>query len=73
MEGWLISLVGMAVGLVVGITVALLQQRFGFVKMPGSFIVDAYPVVLKVFDVLLTVLGVAAIGLTISLLSAKRS
>ena len=70
-EGWLISLLGMAVGLVAGVSLALLQQHFGLVKMPGNFLVEAYPVVLKVQDVLFTVLGVAAIGLVISLISAK--
>lgn len=71
-EGWLISLLGMIVGLVAGIALALLQQHFGLVKMPGSFLVDAYPVILKIQDVLFTVLGVAAIGLIISLLSTAR-
>lgn len=71
-EGWLISLAGMAVGMVAGIVLALLQQHFGLVKMPGNFLVNAYPVVLKFTDIVLTVLGVAAIGLTISLLSTRR-
>ena len=71
-EGWLVSLLGMAVGLIAGIGLALLQQRFGFVKMPGNFMVEAYPVVLQIPDILFTVLGVAAIGLTVSLLSANH-
>ena len=72
LEGWLVSLLGMAVGLVFGVVLALLQQRFGFVKMPGSFIVDAYPVVLKWGDVLLTAASVALIGLLVALAPAKR-
>ena len=70
-EGWLISMLGMAVGVVAGIVLALLQQHFGLVKMPGNFLVDAYPVVLKIQDVFFTVLGVAAIGFAISLLSTS--
>lgn len=35
-EGWFISLAGLVVGLVVGIGFALLQQHFGFIKMPGD-------------------------------------
>ena len=74
LEGWLVSLLGMAVGLVFGVALAWLQQRFGFVKMPGSFIVDAYPVVLKWGDVLLTAVSVAVIGLLVALApSARRS
>lgn len=72
LEGWLISLAGMAVGLVAGIALALLQQHFGWVKMPGNFLVDSYPVVLKLQDVFFTVVGVAAIGLGIALLSSRR-
>ena len=72
LEGWLVSLLGMAVGLVLGVALAWLQQRFGFVKMPGSFIVDAYPVVLKWGDVLLTAVSVSIIGLLVALAPAKR-
>ena len=69
LEGWLISLLGLAIGVVAGLTLALAQQHFGMVKMPGSFLVDAYPVVVKPLDVLLTVGAVALIGLLISLLA----
>ena len=71
-EGWLVSLSGLLAGLVIGIALALLQQRFGIVKMPGGFLLQAYPVVLQAGDVLWTALGVAAIGLLISLLAAPR-
>ena len=67
LEGWLISLLGMAVGVVLGVGLALLQQHFGLVKMPGNFVVDAYPVVLKFTDVLLSATGVALIGLLVAL------
>ena len=68
LEGWMISLVGMAAGLVIGIGFSLLQQHFGFIKMPGHFLVQAYPVILSVWDILLTVAGVAIIGYLIALL-----
>ncbi len=67
LEGWLISLLGMAVGVVLGVGLALLQQHFGLVKMPGNFVVDAYPVVLRLSDVLLSAGGVALIGLAVAL------
>ena len=73
LEGWMVSLLGMAVGLVFGVVLAWLQQRFGFVKMPGSFIVDAYPVVLKWGDVLLTAASVALIGLLVALAPVKTN
>ena len=61
-EGWLISLFGIAAGAILGITITLLQKYFGIVSMPGSFIVDSYPVVLKLSDIMLSVIGVALIG-----------
>mgnify|MGYP003291530594 CR=1 FL=1 len=68
LEGWMISLTGLAAGLVLGTGFALLQQQFGFIKMPGHFIVQAYPVILSWTDIILTIVGVATIGYLIALL-----
>lgn len=73
LEGWLISLLGLAAGLVVGIGFSLAQQHFGFIKMPGSFLVNAYPVILQWQDVLTTIAGVALIGYLIALLPVRRN
>lgn len=72
LEGWLVSLLGMLAGLIVGVALVLLQQRFGIVKMPGSFLVTAYPVVLNWRDVLLAAISVAAIGLAVALAPVFR-
>ena len=71
LEGWMISLSGMVAGLVVGISFSLLQQWLGFIKMPGHFVVQAYPVILSWGDVALTALGVATIGYLIALIPAN--
>ena len=68
LEGWMISLTGLAGGLVAGIGFSLLQQYFGFIKMPGHFVVQAYPVILSPWDILLTAAGVTVIGYLIALL-----
>ena len=73
LEGWLISLLGLAAGLAIGILFALLQQRFGFIKMPGNFLVSAYPVILQWNDILFTILGVALIGYLIALLPVRKN
>lgn len=73
LEGWLISLLGLAAGLVVGIGFSLAQQHFGFIKMPGSFLVNAYPVILQWQDVLAIIAGVALIGYIIALLPVRRN
>ena len=68
LEGWMISLAGLAAGLVTGVGFALLQQHFGFIKMPGHFVVQAYPIILSWSDILLTAAGVSIIGYLIALL-----
>ena len=70
LEGWMISLSGLAAGLVIGILFSLLQQWFGFIKMPGYFVIQAYPIILSWSDVALTAFGVAAIGYLIALIPA---
>lgn len=71
-EGWLISLFGIAAGILIGLLVCWLQQRFGFVKMPGNFVVTAYPVVVKFTDVALVAAGVGLIGYMVSLLTKAQ-
>lgn len=70
LEGWMISLAGLVIGLVAGIGLTLLQQHFGLVKMPQGFFISAYPAILQLSDVLLTSAGVALTGLVISLIAA---
>ena len=71
LEGWLISLAGLAGGLVIGVGFSALQQAFGIIKMPGHFVVQAYPIILSWSDILLTIAGVAVIGYTIALIPAR--
>lgn len=73
LEGWMISVAGLVAGLALGIGFTMLQQQLGFIKMPGHFIVQAYPVILSLSDVLLTSAGVAGIGYIIALIPASRA
>ena len=68
LEGWMISLAGLAAGLIIGLGFAALQQHLGLIKMPGHFIVQAYPIVISWIDVLLVTGGVAVVGYLIALL-----
>lgn len=77
LEGWLISLTGLAAGLIIGLGFAFLQEQLGIIKMPGHFIVQAYPIVISWIDVLLVSGGVAVVGylialLPVSILSKRR-
>ena len=72
LEGWLVSLLGLGIGLVIGIVLVLLQQRYGLVSMPGNFAITAYPVVLRASDLFWTAAGVALIGYLMALLPSRK-
>ena len=65
-EGWMISLLGAAAGIVLGVLVCLAQQYFHLVRLPGNFIVSYYPVHLQWLDILIIFVSVAAIGYVMS-------
>ena len=73
LEGWMISLLGLAIGLVLGITLTLIQQKFGVIPMPGNYLVSSYPVQLQWSDVLITSLSVAVIGYLIALIPVSTA
>ena len=73
LEGWFISLLGLAIGLLMGLAFCLLQQRFGLISMPGNFVIQAYPVVLKASDILITALSVAILGYLIAAFTERLS
>ena len=62
----------MAIGLVLGIALVLLQQHFGLVPMPGNFVISAYPVAMKATDILWTVAGVAGVGYLMALIPSRQ-
>jgi len=64
-EGWMISGFGGLIGLVIGVTLCLLQQEFGWIKFgegADAFIIDAYPVLVQFWDVVIVFLTVLSIG-----------
>ncbi len=71
LQGWLISLIGAAVGIAIGLILCFIQQQFGLISMPGNYIISAYPVNIHFTDVLITFFGVALIGYLIALLPSR--
>jgi lipoprotein-releasing system permease protein len=75
-EGALLSGIGVAIGTVLAVIICLLQQQFGFIKLQNdgaTFLIQAYPVSMRVFDILVVVLTVLLIGIAASLLPALRA
>jgi lipoprotein-releasing system permease protein len=64
-EGWSVSLLGALIGIAAGISICQAQITFGLVKLQGgggSFIIDAYPMKIVPFDILLIFSSVVLIG-----------
>jgi lipoprotein-releasing system permease protein len=67
-EGVLICGIGGCVGLLLGIVLVLVQQHFGIIRMPtDGFLVDTYPVELRISDI---VMVVSAFVVVVPLISA---
>jgi lipoprotein-releasing system permease protein len=65
-EGWLIALSGIVIGIATGLILCLLQQHFGLLRLsnvPGAYIVDAYPVIVRFWDIVTVFVVVGLISL----------
>lgn len=65
LEGWMISSIGAILGVGLGITLCLLQQHFGLLKLSGgvgAFVIDAYPVKVLATDILIILSAVFTVG-----------
>lgn len=64
-EGRMISAIGAILGVLIGLLLCWLQQQYGIVRLgssEGSFVVDAYPVSVHPWDIVLIVFTVMAVG-----------
>ncbi|MDE7451742.1 MAG: FtsX-like permease family protein, partial [Paramuribaculum sp.] len=71
-EGWLISLLGGAVGLILGVALCLVQQHWGLIKLggdPSHLSVSVYPVQLQLGDLAAVAMIVAVTGLFIGIIA----
>ena len=64
-EGRMISAIGAVIGITIGLLLCLLQQQFGLIGLgstEGSFVVDAYPVSVHPWDIVVVFFTVLAVG-----------
>ncbi len=63
-EGRMISFIGAVSGVIIGLALCLIQQEYGIISLgnSGSFIVDAYPVSVHAWDVVLVFATVLVVG-----------
>ncbi len=73
LEGILWALMGGITGLLLGITVCLLQLKFELIKMGESFVISAFPVEIHGTDILLVFATVTVVGVLIAWYPAMRA
>lgn len=63
-EGWFIIVLGAVFGLVIGLTICLLQQHLGLLKLGSGtdYVISAYPVLVQAVDVLAVAMIVLGMG-----------
>ena len=65
LEGWLIAAVGAVIGILIGLLLCWLQQQYGLIALgqsEGSFVVNAYPVSVHPWDIVIVFLTVMAVS-----------
>lgn len=74
-EGWLISVIGAFIGIIIGVVLCYIQMEFGIIKLAstaGTYLVDAYPVSLVFSDVALIFLTVISMGFAASYIATRK-
>lgn len=72
--GAIVALVGATVGLVTGVTLCWLQQKFGLVSMGmATSVVESYPVKMQASDIAFTCLSIVLITLAVSIRPALNA
>lgn len=72
-SGWLICLVGLAIGIVLALIFYVLQKQYGIVPIPEGFVVDSYPIELRWRDVLIVGVTVFIIGTLAAWMPARKA
>ena len=73
-EGWLISITGSFLGILLGTGISLIQEKFEIISLAGSgsFVLDSYPVDIQIPDILLIWLTVMLIGFLAALYPVRK-
>lgn len=70
-EGMLLTITGALLGTLLGVGFALGQQFYGWIKIPGSMILESYPVDINAWDIVVVNAIMVAIGFIISTLTVR--
>jgi lipoprotein-releasing system permease protein len=73
LEGLLLTLLGLLIGILLAVIIYVIQKTWGIVTIPQGFLVETYPIAMRLSDFLPIVLIVLGIGFLASWLPAKRA
>jgi lipoprotein-releasing system permease protein len=68
LESFIIGVVGVFIGLILGLTLCVLQDIYGFIEIGANFSITAYPVSIEASDIVITLLLVTAVNALTSLI-----
>lgn len=71
--GVLISGLGIIIGIALALLLYYIQNKYGVIGVPSGFLIDAYPVRLKITDFLIVVPTVFIIGYLAAILPARKA
>ena len=72
-EGLLLTVLGMVIGMAAAVGVYAVQKTYGIVTIPQGFLVESYPIALRIRDFIPVTCTVLAIGFLASLPPAARA
>ena len=73
-EGFLLAIIGGVIGMTIAVIMVLLQQKFHLIPLQGgSFLIDYFPVELRVFDFILVAVTVVVIAFVASCVPALKA
>jgi lipoprotein-releasing system permease protein len=74
-EGMMIVSLGAIIGLILGVILCILQQKYGLISIgngDGGFIIQYYPVKIKISDILIILSTVGIIGLLSAIIPSRK-
>lgn len=72
-QGLFIGLIGCGIGGTLGFILCWVQQEFGLIKLSSAFIIEAYPVDVRLFDIAVILLGSLFLCLAASWFPSKSA
>jgi len=71
--GGIVTFIGLVAGLLLALIIYIIQSQLGLISVPDGFMIDAYPVKLKLLDFIVVSITVFILGLLASVIPAIKA